>query len=353
MELLFKAATALSVGLFAAMPASNSYHLNNYGFGSGGVGNAGSANYSMSGITGEVSGPEAASSSYKIRSGNNQAQQANVPLAPTIINPGSYYNKLRFIVNPSDNPSDATFALAISTDNFVTTQYIQSDDTIGPTLGSEDYQTYAAWGGSSGQLVIGLQPSTRYYIKAKAMTGKFTETAFGPAASEVTVPASLSFDIDVSATDQSTDPPYAISFGNLLPDVIRDGPEKVWVSVDTNADSGAMVYVSSENGGLKSDHTGHTLASQAGDLASQSEGIGLQVSSVNQVSGGPLAIDSPYDGTGQQVGAADTVVRRVLHTGGPVTSARSSILLKAKASASTPAADDYRDILTFIASAAF
>lgn len=235
--------------LFAAMPAS-SYELHNYGFGSGGTSNSSSTNYSLNATTGEVGNTESSSATYKARSGNNNSQQADVPIAPTFTNPASYYNKLRFIIAPGSNPSDTKFSIAISTDNFATTQYIQDDNTIRATKGIEDYQTYAAWGGATGQLVTGLAPSTTYYIKVNSFQGKFTETEYGPVATAATITQSITFDIDVSATDSETAPPYATSFGSLLPATVTTAPEKLWIDLTTNAESGAKVYVRSANGGL-------------------------------------------------------------------------------------------------------
>ena len=46
-------------------------------------------------------------------------------------------------------------------------------NTVGTVLGVEDYQTYALWGDTGGILIAGLAPSTTYYVKVKAMQGKF------------------------------------------------------------------------------------------------------------------------------------------------------------------------------------
>src|SRR5690349_24926756 len=89
------------ISLIAAMLTSTNYQLNNYQYGSGGTGSSNSTNYSLNATTGELSNVQSSSTNYGVRSGNNTVQQANVPLAPTFSNPSSYYNKLRFIINPS------------------------------------------------------------------------------------------------------------------------------------------------------------------------------------------------------------------------------------------------------------
>ncbi len=346
-------AWVLSVSMLAAMPASDDYKLNNYGFGAGGVGNATSNNYGMNAITGELGGKDMSSNSYRAKSGEINTQQANVPEAPTFSNPANNYSKLHFIVNQANtgNPSDTKFAIAISSDNFATTQYVQSDNTVGATLGTEDYQTYTAWGGATGQYVIGLNSSTTYRIKVKAISGRFTESGYSPSTAATTSPPSLTYDIDVAPTDSETNPPFTINFGNLLPGSVSSSPSRIWIDLETNAESGGNVYLSSANTGLESASVAHTIASQTTDLATTSEGVGAQGASAGQTSGGPLALSSPYSSGGDNVGITDTVVRQIFSTPGPIVAGRGSFIIKAKSANATPSSADYTDTLTVIASA--
>lgn len=344
--------TASFLFLFA-FPASTNYQLKSYGFGSGGEENMSSANYAMDAITGEPNSDQLSGTSYDMGPGLIFTQQANVPPAPAFTNPSSYYNKLLLILDDGDNPSDATFAIAISPDNWVTTLYVQSDNTAGATLGIEDYQTFANWGGASGELVIGLLSSTTYKVKVKAMQGKFTETGYGPEASAATVAPTLSFDIDVAGTDTDTEPPFAVAFGNLIANTVTDGPEKVWVDFATNGASGGKVYVSSANAGLSSVSAGSAIPSATADLAVATSGYGTQGASVSQSSGGPLAFVSPYNGAAANVGVIDTSLREIFSSSAPLVGGRGSFLLKAKSSSITPAASDYTDLLTVVVSASF
>lgn len=345
----------LTAGLvfFSVGPSSSNYELRNYGYGSGGTGSSNSTNYSLNATTGETSGVESSSTNYKVRSGNTNTQQANVPTAPSFTNPSNYYNKLHFVIAPSNNPSDTKFSIAISDDDFVTTRYIKSDNTVGTTRLITDYQTYAAWGGASGQVVIGLTPATTYKIKVNAFQGNFTETEYGPTATAATVAPTLTFDIDISAIDSETGSPYATSFGNLLPATVTDAAQKIWVDLDTNANSGAMVYVRSTYSGLRSVTTGYTIASATADLASASTGFGVQGSTATQSAGGPLTISAPYNVASQNVGLLDTALRQVFAASAPITSGRGSFILKAKSAASTPAGGDYQDILTIVAAGSY
>lgn len=344
------------LALFAfllAMPASTSYQLKSYGFGSGGTADSTSPNYSLNAITGEQGGGELSGGGYKTESGLVYTEQSNVPVAPALDNPGNFYNRLRLIIDASGNPSDTKFAVAISKDNFVTTQYVQSDATVGNSLGAEDYMTYAQWGGAGGTTIIGLSSGTAYKVKVKAMQGKFTETGYGPSASASTSDQTLSFDIDVSANDEKTDPPFAVNFGSIDAGTVADAPQKIWVDFSTNGDSGGRVYISGENSGLASTVANYKINSVSGNLDALSEGFGVQGSSVSESSGGPFTIDSPYDQSGNTVGLVAQSAQGIFASNGPITGGRASFLLKAKASAVTPSANDYNEIFTVIASGGF
>lgn len=340
------------VGIFAALPTSNSYQLHNYNYGPGGTSSS-SSNYLLNGTTGQTGNVESTSTNFKSRPGNSNTQQAYVPIAPTFSNPSNYYNKLHFAINPGTNPSDTKFSIAISEDNFVTTRYIQNDNTVGVARGIEDYQSFAVWGGVAGQNVIGLQPATTYKIKVNAFQNRFTETEYGPVSTAATVAQSITFDIDVSAIDSETAPPYTTSFGSLLPATVKDANEKIWVDIDTNADAGAMIYVKSANAGLSSSYTGFTITSATTDLSSASIGYGVQGSTATQTSGGPLSISPPYNTAAQNVGFLDTALRQIFLAPAPITAGRGSFMLKAKSAATTPSGTDYQDILTIITAGSF
>lgn len=341
----------LMLFFFLVLPASTTYELKDFGVGTGGA-NSTSTTYGMTGISGEQSGGKLSGTTYDLGSGMVFTNQANVPSAPTFTNPSNYYNKLLVTLVASENPSDATYAIAISSDNFVTTQYVQSDDTVGTVLGIEDYQTYTNWGGVSGTLIIGLLPNTTYKVKVKAMQGAKTETDYGPVATAATVGAKLSFDIDVAPTD-TDNAVTTTNFGNLSPGSVTSTPDKIWVDFDTNAENGGRVYIKGENSGLKSLIASYTISSVAGNLGSLQEGFGIQGVSATQSSGGPFTLMPSYNLSGNNIAASDTTIREVFTASSPVASGRGSILLKAKSSAVTPAASDYQEVLTVITSASF
>jgi hypothetical protein len=342
--------TSLVIGglLFAAMPASSNYGLHNYGFGSGGTSGSSSSSYKLNATTGETSNVQSTSTTYKARSGNNNSLQANVPNAPTFTNPSSYYDRLKFVVSPGGtSPTDTKYAIAISSDGFATTKYVQADDTINAT---KVYQTYAAWGGASGQFALGLTYSTTYQMKVKAMQGNFTETEFGPTASASTVAPSITFSIQ---TDATSTPPFTTAFGNLLPATVTTANNKIWANLGTNANGGATVYLSSLNAGLKSARTNTTINSANADLSSAASGYGAQVVSVTQTTGGPLSSISPFNVAAQNVGIIGTLLKPIFTSSGQITGGSGSFKLMAKATQSTPSASDYADTLSLTAAASF
>lgn len=349
---LHKKLFSLQVGLFLifVFPASTNYQLKDFGFGTGGVGNATSGSYAIDAISGEQSAGNLDGTTYDLGSGLIYTNQANVPPAPTFTNPSSYYNKLKIVLDTGSNPSDTLFAIAISTDNFVSdTKYVQSDDTVGATLGIEDYQTFANWGAApTGTLIIGLAANTEYKVKVKAWQGKFTETGYGPIATASTVNPTMTFDVDVSSIDEENSV-TTIDFGNLFAGTVVDSPTKIWVDLITNGESGGRVYVSSNNAGLQSTHASYLISAVTDNLTSLSEGFGAQSSTATN----GLSEVTLYDKVGNEVGITDTTIREIFTAAAPVSGGRGSFLLKAKSSTVTPAAVDYTETLTVIASASF
>jgi len=347
MHKLFSGGLAL---LFAAAPSSTNYILRTYDLNGGGA-NGTSTNYRLNGTTGSQTGRTQTSTNYGVLGGENSGVNAHVPPAPTVTNPSSYYDRLRITVNPGANPSDTTYLIAISPDNFAsTTYYIQNDNTLGANQSASRYQTYSAWGGASGFLVLGLVPSTTYTVKVKAMQGGFSATAFGPTASAATVAPSLTFSLITTGT---ATPPFPIAFTSLTPGSVISGNFDAVLGLTSNALNGGLVYIKSANGSLVSTLAGTSIPSASTDLAIATNGYGAQVTGTSQSSGGPITSVSPFNGASDNVGILSTVMQTVVSTTAPVTSGSATVRLKAKASAITPSAGDYADTLTFVASMNF
>ena len=341
----------INAGALVLFPSSTNYTLRSYEFGGGG-GASTSNNYTVEGVLGEQTSNDASSAGYSIGSGLLSTQASNTPTI-FLTNDASWYNKLKMVLGEEGNPTDTVYAIAISTDNFATTGYVQNDGTTGTTLGSEDYQTLTAWGGSSGTIIIGLTPGTTYQVKAKARQGDFTESPYGPISSGATDNASLTFDIDVASSNTETGAPYTLSVGSLTPGAITTASNKVWVDFDSNAEGGGYVYMAGQNGGLRSSNLNYTISSSTTNLTGVSEGYGIQSASTTATSG-TLTANSPYNNVTENVGVVDSTIRELYNSSsGPIVGGRGSFVVKAKASATTPSSNDYSETLTIIASGTF
>jgi hypothetical protein len=121
----------------------------------------------------------------------------------------------------------------------------------------------------------------------------------------------------------------------------------------TNADSGGAVYVSGARAGLFSTTQNYLIPAYSGNLAGQSQGFGVQASGPTQTSGGPLADVSPFNGSGNSVGAESTTPNQILTTTAPIVGGSASANVQAKSASTTPATADYTETLTFIATGNF
>jgi len=331
-----------------AGPSSGSYQLLDYGFGSGGVATSSSNNFMLQGITGEIETGSPSSSNFILWPGLTYNLQPNVPFAPIFTNPSNYYNKLQLSMNQSNNSTDTTYAIGISTDGFVNNiQYVQTDGTLNL---SPIFQTYAIWQPSSNPvMIIGLTPGTTYYARVAARRGTFTQGMLGPTAIAATVNPTFTFSLQTST---STNPPFSIGIGVVNAGQVTTSWQSVTTTISTNANNGGTVYLYGTNAGLVSATAGnYKINSASSDLSSVLQGYGAQGTSV---SGAPMELLSPYNVVGNSVGILDSTKRPFADsTGQQVTNGSASFQLKAKASTTTPSANDYSDTLTVIASGSF
>jgi len=338
------------LALFAVAPSSTNYNLKAFEFGSGGEDSLTSTNFSINGIAGEQAGGRLSSANYVVGSGETPTQNTNITSPPTVTNPSSYYNRLNIVIDNGNNPTDTTYLIAISDDSFVTTYYVQTDNSIGPALSITNYQTYSAWGSGSGFLVTGLSPSKTYQVKVKALQGNFTESAYSAVGSAATVTTSLSFSVATSLTGT---PPFNVTFASLPANTVTTAGASADIAFSTNAVNGGTVYVKSTNSGLVSALASTTITSATADLGVVASGYGAMVSSATQSSGGPFTAIAPYNVAGNNVGVLTTTLSAIISTNAAVTTGNGTILLKAKTTATTPSSTDYSDIITFVATGVF
>jgi hypothetical protein len=338
---------ALIIGgyTFGVLSTSPHYGLNNYSIGAGGATNSSNGTYSSQASLGEQANGKTANTPLTGNSGSIQSEQLSVPLAPTLSNnSGIDYNKLQITLNDtagSNNyPTDTTFAIAVSTtSNFTTTFYVQADGSLNTT---PVYQTYTTWGGTSGSYIIGLTSNQIYYAKVSALEGKFTNTAYGASTSATTASPTTTFSVT----------PNTLSLGSLLPSTVITSSNLTF-GFSTNGANGGTVYVSGTHAGLYSTSESSLISAYSGNLTTPASGFGVQATNATQTSGGPFTASSPFNLTGHTVGAESMSLQNFLTSALPVTSATANANVQAKASSLTPAALDYQETLTFVASGNF
>lgn len=238
------------LGLAQNMSSSN-YNLENSSFNYGGE-ESSSTNYTSQDSLGDANDESSASTNYKAFPGTIQPIYPGVPGQPTLTNTGgSLYQSLDFVVNQGNgNASDVEYAIAISDDDFATTNYIQTDDTVGSTPA---WQTYTAWGGGSGERVTGLAQNTTYKIKVKARFEADTETAYSITASATTSDASISVSFGGISSSTSvegetttiTSTSTTIPFGTLVVDTPSVAAQSITVS--TNAVDGYTTTIQQDS----------------------------------------------------------------------------------------------------------
>lgn len=256
--------------LFAETLTGSTYQIENPSIDVGGEPSS-SANYSSREALGEQNDEGSSSTNYKVFPGFMQSAYPGIPGTPTFTNTGgTLYNALDFVVvTGNGQQTDTTYAIAISTDDFATTNYIQADDTIGSAAA---WQTYTNWGGGSGERLTGLLPGTTYKIKVKARYGADTESGFSTTASAATSNPSLTITfIGVSSgnsfdgeTTTITTSATAISYGSLIPSSPAIAAHQV--AVTTNASGGYTTTVQ-QDGNLRTT-TSEQISAVAGTNAS-------------------------------------------------------------------------------------
>ena len=328
--------------LFAAFSSSPNYNLNNYSVGSGATNSAASTSYKLQGSVGEQANGSTAGSTKTGNNGSIQTEQLNLPPAPTLSNgSGTYYNMLNCIVNTGGNPSDTTYAIEIATNSgFTSPSFVQASGVLG---GSAVYQSYSpGWGGGSGFFITGLTSSTTYYVKVAAKEGLFTNTEYGASSNASTVSPTITFSVS----------PNSSSIGSFLPGNIVTS-SNLSFTYATNAAAGGDIYVFGTYNGFRSPSSSYTIPAFSGNLTGASQGFGMQATNPGQTSGGPLTTVSPFNGTGNVVGAETTNLQPIFATTAAIVGATGNANIQAKASTSVPPANDYQEVFTFVAAASF
>ncbi len=343
---------------------SGSYQIENSTFDGGGESSS-STNYQSRDSISDVESGDSSSTSYVNPSGFQPGAYPGIPGQPTLTNTGgTLYNSLDFVVVPGDGQQDdTTYAIAISSDNFVTTYFIQADDTLGT---SEVWQTYAGWNSGTGERVTGLSPSTTYKIKVKASYGtgsdaENTESGYSLEASATTAAPSLTFSISgvssgttiAGQTTTVTSTATSIGYGVLT---VGDGNPNIAaqaLTVSTNA-TGGYTATARHDQDLTSQNS-DVIATVSGTNSSPAAfGTGVTTGRF----GYHTTDSSLCTGSGSRFSADDTYARmettpyEVACDTGPVTSQVTQLVFKLVIG-NLQAAGDYQSTVTYIASATY
>lgn len=317
-----------------------------------------SANYRSQDSIGDSSGNgQTNSTNYKAFPGFEQGAYPGVPGQPTFTNTGGVlYNSLAFIIATGGNPSDTTYAIAISSDDFATTNFIQTDDTVGS---SPAWQTYTNWGAGSGELVTGLTSGTTYKIKVKARFGIDTETAYSITASAATIAPSLTISFSginsgtsiAGQTTTITTTTNAVSYGNLVVNSPAIGAHKITVS--TNATGGYTTTIQQD---------GHLRTATSADIDPVSGTNGSPAAWPGSVSTGAFGYHTTDSllctGTTSRFSSNNTYAQlttnpeEVACNSSPVTGEETTLVYKLEIG-SLQEAGSYQNVITYITTAIF
>jgi len=334
--LSFILVTILPIISFAEMQ-STSYKIKGETINStGGAGS--STNYKAYDGIGESFAEQGVTVNYELGVGADYPVIAQVPLQPSLTNPASYYDRLQFVIDSASNPSSTLFAIAITADSWATLQYIQANDTVSV---SPVWQTYANWGGETGEIVLGLSASTTYCIKVQALNGDFSGTRWGPEACVATSEPTLTLDLSANATN----------FGSLSSNTINTSTPNIIATVSTNAQNGYVILTkdtgSGSNPGLNSIVASKLIPSLSTTLAEGAEGYGIQASSSS------ATVATTYNVSDSTVGGLQLSFQNLATKSGPGTNDAVVVTHKATVSTATKAGVDFQDIITYSAVASY
>jgi hypothetical protein len=354
----------ISIVLFPAVAVAQtligpSYQVEDSIFDSGADSSA-STNYGSRDSISDIETGESSGTAWKSILGFQPGAYPGIPGLPTLTNTGGLlYDSLDFIIATGNGQqTDTTYAIAISPDDFVTTYFIQTDDTINT---SEAWQTYSGWNSGTGELVTGLQPSTTYKIKVKARYGPDSESGYSQTASATTSGPNLTFAINginsgttiAGLTTNVSSTSNSMGFGTLT---IGDGNPNIAaqsVTVSTNASGGYTTTVT-QDGNLRTD-TGDEIAVVPGTNATPAAfGTGI-----TQGRFGYHSTDSALcTGTtgrftvNDTFAALDTTPYEIACNSGIVTNEVTQIVYKLVIG-TLQEAGNYQNVLTYIATATY
>jgi hypothetical protein len=338
------------------------YKIEDSTFDSGGE-QSNSANYKARDSIGDSSDSGSNSGLYRIFGGFVLPAYPGIPIAPTLVNTGgTLYNSLDFVLGlcgssngDTNNCADTNYAVAISSDNFVTTYFVQNDDTLGA---AEAWQTYANWGSGLGERIVGLSPSTAYKIKVKARYGANSETGYSFTATASTAAPNLTIafagvnsgtSVDGETTSLTT-AANDISYGSLTVGAAKVAAHKV--TVTTNAAQGYATTLQ-QDGNLRTAASQQISPVSAPNSAPAAWPVGITTGAFGyHTTDTVLCTGSAGRFTGTKYAALTTTPEEVACSTTPVSNEATTIVYKLEIGG-LQANGRYNNIVTYITTAQF
>ncbi len=338
--------------------SGSNYQIENPSIDSGG-GSASSSNYASRDGIADSNDSSSASTNFSVFPGFFQHAYPGVPATPTLTNTGgTLYNSLDYVISTGDGQqTDTNYAIAISSDDFATTNFIQADNTVGS---SAVWQTYTAWGSGSGGRVTGLAASTTYKIKVKARYGTNTETAYSATATAATVGANLSitfsgvtsgtvFDGETTTVSTSAN---SIAYSQLGVNIPAIAAHKI--TVTTNATAGYTTTIQ-QNQPLTRGGGSETISPVSGTNSAPATWPGSIITGAFGYHSSDESLctgSSSRFSTNDTWAALDTNHYEVACATGPVSSEETTVSYKLEIGTGQ-AAGDYSNTVTYITTAQY
>lgn len=198
--------------------------------------------------------------------------------------------------------------------------------------------------------------TTRSSAPANIDSSNYATSTVGANSDQVSVSASVNPTFSMSLVN-TTD-----SLGTLSTSAIKSSSPQPSMTVNTNAKNGWTAWASSANHGLKSTALNYTIASNCSGgagtnstLTVNSEGYNLGLEKSDGSGLGTISIATPFvrASTQGRGGGLCTNLQPIATSNGSATNAQLTFYNNATIAGSTPAANDYTDIETFVAGGLF
>jgi hypothetical protein len=312
-------------------------------------------------------------SGYIIKTGlqtTYESESPEISILSSSDNGVQLYSRLVLEIDPNSNPTSANgalFAIQISSDSFSNDiRYVNPTNFIPDNVTNSNLFVYYSpcaqtsnnpaddtrWdcGTVSGlvKYIKGLKPNTNYCVRAIALNGDATNSIPGPAVCATTT--GLTLTLSMSATQTN--------FGSLSSTSYKTATPLITITTMSNANSGYTVYVKGTgngNGtpsGLYSLSRDYLIPSVSGNLSSSigTDGYGMQAT----ITSGNAILDSNWDPSlggrnSSYVGQINRNANQTLYSrSNPASvSDQAQISYLANISVAAPAANDYRDTITY------